>query len=65
LWDGWHETTNLASGSQIELEPTFLENKVIPFQFAIKMPSPRYYPEILKRDKKGRIINSKFPSSVI
>jgi len=44
----------------LELEPTFSEEKVIPYQFTVKMPPPRYYPMILERDEKGRIITSKF-----
>ncbi|OGM25762.1 hypothetical protein A3D00_02575 [Candidatus Woesebacteria bacterium RIFCSPHIGHO2_02_FULL_38_9] len=55
------ETPTPASDSQLEPEPTFSEDKVIPFQFTIKMPPPRYYPKILERDNKGRIVNSKFP----
>jgi len=61
VWDGQHETPDLASNYQLVPEPTFSEDKVIPFQFTIKMPPPRYYPEILKRDGKGRIVTSKFP----
>lgn len=49
------------SDSQLESEPTFSGDKVIPFQFTVKMPPPRYYPLILERDNKGRIVNSKFP----
>jgi len=58
--DSQHGTLTLASDSHLEPEPTFSEEKRIPFQFTIKMPSPRYYPEILKRDDKGRIVTSKF-----
>ena len=62
-WDSEHETTPPASDGQLEPEPTSSEDKVIPFQFTIKMPPPRYYPLILERDEKGRIINSKFPEA--
>ena len=37
---------------------------IIPFQITIKLPPPRYYPEILKRDNKGRIVTIKFPPVV-
>jgi len=59
-----HENQLPGSESQLELEPTFLEEKIIPFQFTVKMPPPRYYPMILKRDEKGRIVDSKFPEIV-
>lgn len=73
--DGQHKTLDLASSDCSVLDSTFSEDKQkldhssfstrlqkkIPFQFTIKMPPPRYYPEILKRDDKGRIITSKFP----
>lgn len=59
--DSEHENKLLGSNNQLEPEPTFSEDKVIPFQFTVKMPSPRYHPMILQRDEKGRIINSKFP----
>jgi hypothetical protein len=49
------------SNNQLEPEPTNYPDKVIPFQFTVKMPSPRYYPVILDRDEKGRIVSSKFP----
>ncbi len=55
-------TTPPASESQLESEPTFFEDKVIPFQFTVKMPPPRYYPMILERDEMGRIKSSEFPS---
>lgn len=54
-------TPTSGSNNQLEPEPTFSEDKVIPFQFTVKMPPPRYYPMILERDKKGRIVSSKFP----
>jgi len=68
--DSQPETPTLASSNQLEPEPTFSEDKAttcgehsrtIPFQFTVKMPPPRYFPEILKRDGKGRIVTSKFP----
>ena len=71
MWDSQPETPTLAPNNQLEPEPTFSEEKavsaecnrgIIPFQFTVKMPSPRYYPEILKRDRKGRIVDSKFPA---
>jgi hypothetical protein len=65
VWDSQHETPTLVSINQSGLESTFSEDKVIPFQFTVKLPSPRYYPEILKRDEKGRIITSKFPEMAI
>jgi hypothetical protein len=43
------------------LDSTFSEDKKIPFQFTIKMPLPRYYPMILERDEKGRILKLVFP----
>jgi hypothetical protein len=52
-WDSEHRTTSGASESQLEPEPTFSEEKIIPFQFTVKMPPPRCYPMILERDKKG------------
>jgi hypothetical protein len=58
-------TPTPASNNQIESESTFSEEKVVPFQFTIKMPPPRYYPMILERDEKGRIISSKFPEITI
>jgi len=58
--DGQHGTPALASDNQLIPDPTFIEDKTIPFQFTIKMPPPRYYPMILERDKKGRIVTSKF-----
>lgn len=60
-WDSQRETPNLALSNQLEPEPTFSEEKVIHFQFTVKLPPPRYYPQILKRDEKGRIVASKFP----
>lgn len=62
--DSEHGTTSPGSEDQLEPEPTFSEDKVIPFQFTVKMPTPRYYPLILKRDEKGRIIDSKFPEAI-
>ena len=54
-------TQLLASDNQSERNPTFSQDKIIPFEFYIKMPPPRYYPMILERDEKGRIVDSKFP----
>jgi hypothetical protein len=68
--DSENETPDLASNdlSVLDLKSrtewygtTFSEDKKIPFQFTIKMPPPRYYPMILERDKKGRILKSEFP----
>ena len=59
--DSEHETPTLALNASLEPNPIFSEDKVIPFEFHIKMPPPRYYPMILQRDEKGRIITSKFP----
>ena len=59
--DRQDETQLLASNNQLGPNSTFFQDKTIPFEFHIKMPSPRYYPMILKRDEKGRIITSKFP----
>ena len=63
--DSQPETPTLASNGYSEPEPTFSEDKVIPFQFTIKMPKPRYFPEILKRDCRGKIVKSEFPSSIV
>ncbi len=35
------------------------------FKFDFLIPSPRKYPVILARDKKGRIITSKFPPMAV
>ncbi|OGM10032.1 hypothetical protein A2Z67_02015 [Candidatus Woesebacteria bacterium RBG_13_36_22] len=61
-WDRQDGTQLLASNIQLGPNSTFFQDKTIPFEFHIKMPLPRYYPIILERDKKGRIVNSKFPS---
>ena len=58
-------TQTPGSNNQLESEPTFSGNKVIPFQFTVKMPPPRYYPMILERDEKGRIVSSKFPEAIL
>lgn len=62
--DTEHENTNLGSDNQLEPKSTFSEDKIIPIQFTVKMPPPRYYPVILERDKMGRIITSKFPEVI-
>ena len=69
MWDSEHETPTLASNASSEPNPTFSEGKItcgersrtIHYEFHIKMPKPRYYPMILARDEKGRILGSKFP----
>jgi hypothetical protein len=35
-----------------------INDKVIPFEFTVKIPPPRSERIILERDKEGRIINS-------
>lgn len=53
LGDSQHGISDLASIDQLEPDLTYSEDKKIPFQFTIKMPPPKYYPEILKRDERG------------
>ena len=60
-WDRQDGTQLIASDSQLGPNPTFFQDKTIHFEFHIKMSYPRYYPIILERDEKGRIVTSKFP----
>lgn len=63
-WDRQDGNQLLASNILLGPNSTFSEDKTIPFEFHIKMPSPRYYPMILERDGRGRIVTSKFPSAI-
>lgn len=49
------------SNNHLEPEPTFFEDKVIPFQFTFKMPPPNIARMILERDEKGRIMKISLP----
>lgn len=53
-------TQFLASDILLGPNSKFYQDKTIPFELHIIMPPPRYYPVILERDEKGRIVNSKF-----
>ena len=56
---------HLASEGSCDPEPTFPVEHRIPFHFKIKLPPPRYYPIILKRDDFGKILATTFPPEAV
>jgi len=57
-------TPTSGSNNQLEPEPISSEEKVIPFQFTVKMPPPKISRLILERDEKGRILRSQVSTHV-